>query len=155
VSCLHRWSTTLTPDARRDGKVTREVVLSTELDLIDRDGKGGTAARLARSSAYCQGRADVWLSHRSGTLASNLWMQTSGACLLAFNWCSWRRVQAPGPVSSDSWRLRSGWSSTMLPADTSLPPEPRRPWTAAAGRSHGTVGLQSLGNELMSQANDW
>jgi hypothetical protein len=29
------------PDGRRDGKVTREVVLSTAQDLIDRDGADG------------------------------------------------------------------------------------------------------------------
>jgi AcrR family transcriptional regulator len=40
----------ITPDARRDGKVTREVVLSTALDLIDRDGADGLSMRrLARA----------------------------------------------------------------------------------------------------------
>jgi AcrR family transcriptional regulator len=40
----------VTPDARRDGKVTREVVLSTALDLIDRDGAAGLSMRrLARA----------------------------------------------------------------------------------------------------------
>ncbi len=40
----------VTPDARRDGKVTREVVLSTALDLIDRDGADGLSMRrLARA----------------------------------------------------------------------------------------------------------
>src|ERR1035437_419346 len=50
VSCLHRGSTVTTPDARRDGKVTRELVLTTALEIIDRDGADGLSMRrLARA----------------------------------------------------------------------------------------------------------
>ena len=50
----------VTPDARRDGKVTREVVLSTALDLIDRDGADGLSMRRLARALNCDDCLDLF-----------------------------------------------------------------------------------------------